>query len=176
MEHNKQLQKTLDRTSYVLSAVILGLVIFMRPAQRLELGMDFSFLPGVNAIVNTFTTIFLLLALYYIKQKKVIAHRNAIFGAMFCSFIFLICYILYHVSTPETSYCHEGNIRYLYYFVLISHILLSGISLPFILLTFSRGISYNVPAHRKLARKVFPVWLYVAISGPMVYLMLRSCY
>jgi len=95
---------------------------------------------------------------------------------MTTSALFLICYVVYHFTTPETPYCGEGNIRYLYFFLLITHILLAGGILPFILLTFNRGWLGIVDRHRKMARWVFPLWLYVAISGPVIYLMLKPCY
>ena len=99
-----------------------------------------------------------------------------VFGAMLFSFFFLLSYVVYHFTTPETRYCKQGMIRTIYFFILISHIILAGLSLPFILLTFSRGISFMTEKHKKMARWVYPVWLYVMITGPVVYLMLRPCY
>lgn len=175
-ESNTTLLRTLDKVAYVLSVLIIALVVLMRPAQRFEVNFDTSWMPGFHAIVNTIGALFLVLALVFIKKKNIVMHRNMIFGAMVCSFFFLLSYVAYHFTTPETKYCGVGSIRYLYFFILITHIILAGLSLPFILLTFNRGITYTVAKHKKLARWVYPVWLYVMITGPVVYWMLRPCY
>jgi putative membrane protein len=175
-KENEHLRKRLDLAAYILSAIVIALVILMRPAERFHVEFDTMWMPGFNAAVNTLAGLFLLAALYFVKRKRIEAHRNMIFMAMICSAIFLVFYVIYHFTTPETSYCKEGTIRYLYYFLLITHIILAGLSLPFILLTFSRGISYSVEKHRRMARWVYPVWLYVVFSGPVVYLMLKPCY
>jgi putative membrane protein len=176
MKKNDALRKQLDIAAYVLSVAVIGIVIAMRPAERFDIGMDLSFLPAFNAAVNTVAAIFLISALYFIKKKNIKAHRNMVMAAMFCSFIFLLSYVLYHFTNDETKYCGEGTMRTIYFIILISHIILAGLSLPFILLTFSRGISYSVEKHKKMARWVYPVWLYVMLPGPAVYLMLRPCY
>ena len=177
-EHKTNLPslKTLDRIAYVLSVVVIAIVILMRPAQRFEVDFDTSWMPLFNAIVNSVAACFLIMALVYIKKKNIKMHRNMIFGAMTCSFFFLLTYVVYHFTTPETKYCGVGTIRKIYFFILITHIILAALSLPFILLTFNRGITYSVEKHKKIARRIYPVWLYVMISGPVVYLMLRPCY
>ncbi|HMU04464.1 MAG TPA: DUF420 domain-containing protein, partial [Saprospiraceae bacterium] len=143
---------------------------------KIDLGVDFSFLPPIHAVLNTLVTICLLAAIYFIKRKEVESHRKAIYGALLFSGLFLLCYVLYHFTTEETTYCKEGAIRSVYFFLLISHIIFAGLSLPFILLTFTRGFTFQVEKHRKMARWVFPIWLYVAITGPICYLMLKPCY
>ncbi len=173
---NELLRSRLDKLAYILSVVVIGLVIAMRPADRFPVDFDTSWMPAFNATVNTMAGIFLIMAGYFIKKKNITQHRNMIFGAMICSFFFLLTYVIYHFTTPETTYCGEGNIRYLYFFILITHIILAGLSLPFILLTFSRGISFTTVKHKKMARWVYPIWLYVVFTGPVVYLMLRPCY
>ncbi|MBT8234174.1 MAG: DUF420 domain-containing protein [Saprospiraceae bacterium] len=173
---NTALLKKLDLVAYILSVVVIGLVIAMRPAERFDVNFDTSWLPGFNALANTFAGIFLLLALYFVKKKNIKAHRNMIFGAMVCSAFFLLSYVVYHFTTPETKYCKEGLIRTVYFIILISHIILAGLSLPFILLTFNRGITYSVEKHKKMTRWVYPIWLYVVFTGPTVYLMLKPCY
>ncbi len=175
-KENASLRKKLDIAAYVISVAVIGLVIAMRPAERFAVDFDTMWMPGFNALVNTCAGICLLAALYFIKKKNVIAHRNMIFAAMVLSAIFLLTYVAYHFTTPETSYCNEGNIRIVYYFLLISHILLAGISLPFILLTFNRGFTYSILKHKKMAIWVYPLWLYVVFTGPLVYIMLKPCY
>lgn len=172
---NNTLAKNLTTISIVVSIAVLLLVGVMRQV-KLDLGVDFSFLPPYHAVFNSIVAIFLVLALYFIKTKNFIQHRNMIFGAMFFSALFLICYVLYHFTTEETTYCKEGTIKTIYFLLLFSHIILAGLSLPFILITFSRGISFQIEKHKKMARWVYPIWLYVAITGPICYLMLKPCY
>lgn len=169
------LEKKLNRVAIIVSAIILLLVIFMRRV-KLDIDIDFSFLPGVNALLNTTTSILLILAFYMIKKKRVESHMKLMTGAFITSFLFLLCYILYHFTTPETSFCKEGAVRTVYYFILITHIVLAGVSLPFILFTYIRAYTKQYERHKRLARKVYPVWLYVSISGPVVYLLLSPCY
>ena len=176
MKENSTLRKKLDIAAYILSVIVIAIVILMRPADRFPVDFDTSWMPAFNASVNTLAGIFLLHALFFIKRNNIKAHRNMIFGAMVCSFFFLLTYVVYHFTTDETKFCQEGTIRYIYFFVLITHIILAGLSLPFILLTFSRGISYSVTKHKRMARIVYPVWLYVVFSGPIVNLMLKPCY
>jgi len=172
---NDKLRKNLDRLSYFLSAAVLLLVGLMRRV-KIDVGIDFSFLPPVHASFNVVVAICLIVALIQIKKGNIKAHKNAIFGAMIFSALFLLSYVAYHFTVEETRYCFEGATRTVYFIMLISHIILAAVSLPFILLTFSRGISFSIPAHRRMARIVYPIWLYVAISGPLCYLMLRPCY
>lgn len=172
---NALLSRRLTILSYVLSAVVLVLVVLMRRV-KIDLGIDFSFMPAVSAFLNTLVSICLLTALYFVKKRNIAYHRNFIIAAMLFSALFLVCYVLYHFTTVETRFCKEGLIKIIYLIILFSHILLAAISLPFILITFARGISFQVPEHRKLARWVFPVWLYVAVTGPVCYLMLKPCY
>jgi len=94
---------------------------------------------------------------------------------MCLSGLFLVSYVIYHLTTPETSYCHEGDIRLVYFFILITHVFLATIILPLVLFTFIRAYTGQIFLHRKLARWAFPIWLYVAFTGPVAYLMLRSC-
>ncbi len=168
--------KTLDRLAYIISVLVIAIVILMRPAERFNVDFDTSWMPMFHAVVNSLAAVFLISALVFIKKKNVYMHRNMVFGAMVCSFFFLLSYVVYHFTTPETKYCGVGSIRTVYFIILISHIILAGLSLPFILLTFNRGITMSVDKHKRMARWVYPVWLYVMITGPVVYLMLRPCY
>jgi len=175
-EPNPTLGKKLDRIAYALSAVVILLVIMMRSPYKIDLGFDTSSLPAVSALLNTFCALCLMLAIFFVKRRNIDMHRKMIYGAMMFSALFLISYVLYHFTTVETKYCGEGTKRIVYFIILISHIILAGVSLPFILLTFIRGYTNQVEKHKKLAKWVFPVWLYVAVTGPVVYLMLSPCY
>jgi len=168
--------KRMDWLAYAVSVVVILLVIVMRMPKKMNFGLDFSWLPMFYSSLNAIVAICLLFALYFIKQKDVAKHKISIFFAIGLSVLFLLCYVIYHFTTPETKYCGEGSIRYVYFFFLITHIILAGLILPFILITFNRGILLQVEKHKRLARWVYPFWLYVAITGPVVYLMLKPCY
>lgn len=175
MSDVKTLEKRLNIVAWILTVLILGLITMMRRV-KIDVDFDTSILPGINAMINTVTSILLLIALYFIKQKNVTAHKNTIYAAMICSIFFLLTYVMYHFTTEETSFCKEGMIKTVYYIVLITHVVLAGVIFPFILFTFIRGFTGQVERHRKMAKWVFPIWFYVAISGPIVYLMLKPCY
>lgn len=170
-----QLEKRLNVLAYIISGVVLLLVGLMR-RYKIDLGVDFSFLPPIHASLNALAAAILLLALYFIKNKQVENHRRAIYAAMACSALFLVSYVLYHFTTPETRYGGEGLMRTIYFFFLITHVVLAAVILPFILLTFTRAYTNQFERHKKMARWVFPLWLYVAVTGPICYLMLRPYY
>lgn len=167
--------RNLNIGATVLSIIVLATVAMMRRV-TIDVDMDLSFLPAFNASMNTCAAICLIVALYFIKRKNIVAHQYSIYAAMGFSFLFLLSYVGYHFTTEETTFCREGNIRYVYYFFLITHVVLAAVSFPFILFTFVRGYTGQVEKHKKLARYVFPVWLYVAVSGPICYLFLAPCY
>ncbi len=169
------LEKRLNTIAYIVSAVVLLLVGLMRRV-KIDLGVDFSFLPPIHASLNALCALILLLALYYIKNKQVENHRRAIYAAMVCSALFLVSYVLYHFTTPETRYGGTGVMRTLYFILLITHVVLAAVILPFILLTFTRAYTNQFERHKKMARWVFPLWLYVAVTGPVCYLMLQPYY
>jgi putative membrane protein len=169
------LAKKMTTASVAISVLVLILVGVMRQV-KIDLGIDFSFLPPYHALFNTIVAISLISALWFIKQKDIENHRRSIYSAMIFSALFLICYVLYHFTTVETTYCKYDWTRGVYFVLLISHIVLAGLSLPFILITFTRGFTFQVDKHKALARYIYPVWLYVAITGPICYLMLKPCY
>lgn len=175
MEANIRLEKRLNRLAYVVSAVVLFLVVLMRRV-KVDVGVDFSFLPPLHASLNALSAVILLVAFWFIKQKNVEAHRRSIYAAMVCSALFLLSYVVYHFTTPETRYGGTGIARYVYFFILITHVVLAAVILPFILLTFTRAYTNQFERHKKMARWVFPLWLYVAITGPICYLMLKPYY
>jgi putative membrane protein len=172
---NIALEKKLNTLAYVVSVVVLLLVGLMRRV-KIETDIDFSFLPPVHASLNALTAVILVVAFIHIKNGRVEQHRKAIYAAMFTSALFLLSYVLYHFTTPETRFGGEGVVRYIYFFILITHIILAALTLPFILLTFNRAYTDQFDRHRKMARWVFPLWLYVAVTGPICYLMLKPYY
>ena len=176
---------------WVVTALVLLLVGLMRRVKiGLPDGVSLHFLPPLHAILNGCAAAALVLALLCIKKRRVVLHQRWIYVAMGCSLRFLLSYVCYHFTTPETIYgdsdgngelttrekAEAGAMRGVYLVVLLSHIALAALSLPFILLSFVYGYTNQFGRHRALAARVFPVWLYVAVTGPVVYLMLRPYY
>ena len=177
IEMNLPLAKKLNVLAIFVTIIVIGLAGAMRiPTLKIPTSIDFSFLPPLHATFNILTSICLCMAFYFIKQKNVEAHRKSIYTALFFSALFLMSYVTYHFTTAETLYCKQGVIRKVYFTFLITHILSAAIIFPFILFTFIRAYTGQVERHRKMARWVFPIWLYVAVTGPIVYFMLRPCY
>lgn len=173
---NIALEKKLNRYAWLFSVAVFFLVLVMRRI-KLDLGADLSFLPAVYSVLNTITFLLLLLAFYFIRYKKdVVTHQKLMSAAVLLSGLFLILYVLYHITNAETSFCREGFIRTIYFLLLISHIVLAAIILPFILFTYIRAYTAQFTRHKKLARWVWPIWLYVALTGPVIYLLLLPCY
>ncbi len=166
--------KKLNRLAWVLTVIVWLLVGVMR-RYKFDVGIDLSFLAGLNALFNTGVTIALLTAFYFIKNKQIELHRKSIYVALTLSAGFLISYVGYHFTNEEIIFCKTGLIRYVYFFILFTHIFLAGASLPFILMTFIKGYMGDYVRHVKLSRWVFWVWLYVAVTGPVVYLFLLPC-
>ncbi len=189
LQPNIALEKKLNVAAYVISVVVLLLVGLMRRV-KIDLGIDFSFLPPVHSSLNALTAVALLVALYFIKNKQIENHRRAIYVALACSALFLISYVLYHFTSPEIKYGdldHNGllsseelaavaSTRGAYLIVLLTHIVLAAVILPFILFTFIRAYTNQFDRHKRMARWVYPLWLYVAITGPICYLMLKPYY
>lgn len=139
-------------------------------------GYDFSFLPPIYASINGVTALLLVAAFMAIKSRRVLLHRRLMKTCLFLSFCFLVMYVMYHMTSHSTPYGGEGWIRNVYYFILVSHILLSVAAVPLVLLTLARALSGDFERHRALARFAFPVWLYVAVTGVIVYLMISPFY
>ncbi|MCG2430689.1 DUF420 domain-containing protein [Aequorivita xiaoshiensis] len=135
-----------------------------------------GFLPPIYASINAFTAILLVAAVYQVRRGNRKAHERLMKTAIGCSVLFLLMYVAYHMTSDSTVYGGEGVIKYVYYFILITHILLSIIVIPFVLITFVRALSGEFYKHRKIARITYPLWLYVAVSGVIVYLMISPYY
>lgn len=174
---NDALSRKFGIAAWIVSAAVLGLVVLMRgPKIPLPDGWSFAFLPPIHALLNSFVAISLVAALVAVKQGKIALHRSFIITAMGLSVLFLLCYVAYHFTSVETRFPKDAPHRGLYLILLITHISLAAVSLPFILFTFIAGWTNRFAAHRRLARWVFPLWLYVAVTGPICYWMLRPYY
>jgi len=159
----------------ILLPVLVAILSFI-PGTQLAGNFNYHKLPGLNALLNGSTFLILILAYRAIRQKKIALHRKLMITAIVLSLIFFVLYVLYHAAVKETRYGGEGFMKALYYFILITHILLSAAIVPLVLITFIRGLSGNYVQHRKIARITFPLWLYVTFSGVLVYLMISPYY
>jgi putative membrane protein len=163
---------------YGLSVVVCGLVVILivfPQVLRVE-GLDVSALPGLHATLNGTVAVLLLVGYRMIRQKRIRAHRAAMVGAFTLSCIFLISYVIYHSQAPATAFGGEGWIRPVYFFVLISHVILAPVVLPLALFAVIRAFREEFHRHRRVARWTFPVWLYVAVTGVVVFLMMAPYY
>jgi putative membrane protein len=170
MEDTKKYNKLITILSIAIPLVVAALF-----GVKIDLDLP-VFLPPIYAGINAVTSVLLLLAFWAIKNKKIDLHENLVKACMVLSAVFLILYVLYHMTSDSTSFGGEGTIRWVYFFVLISHILLSIVVIPLVLITFVRGITRDVERHKKIARITFPIWLYVTITGVIVYYMISPYY
>lgn len=160
--------------SILINALVA--VLFFIPGYDGEVGFNIYLLPMMNAIFNSFTFVFLLAALYFIRKKNIVMHRRFIFAAFTSTALFLISYVTYHGLAESTSYGGSGILKAIYFFILISHIILAIVIVPLALISVARGLNMQVERHRKIARWTMPIWLYVALSGVLVYLMISPYY
>ncbi|HEY4109238.1 DUF420 domain-containing protein [Puia sp.] len=185
-------KKNYTKAIIIVSIAIPAAVAFLilGPQAKIDLGFNTHSLPLFHAILNSSTAILLLASLYFIRHGQVKAHRRANWIAVILSTIFLVSYVIYHATNPSTRFGdlnHDGRLsdaekqqagalRYVYYFILSTHILLSGIIVPFVLFTMQRAYQERFDKHRRLARITWPMWLYVAVTGVVVYVMVSPYY
>lgn len=139
-------------------------------------GYDLSFLPPIYAAINGITAVLLVTAVMAIKNNNRILHERLMKSCIILSMVFLVLYVLYHMTSDPTSYGGVGFVKYIYFFILISHILLSVVVIPLVLFTYLRAWQGDFIRHRALAKITFPIWLYVAVTGVVVYLMISPFY
>ncbi|MCH9822833.1 MAG: DUF420 domain-containing protein [Bacteroidetes bacterium] len=167
--------KNIIRGIYLFSALVYALVIVLHELPGAEVAPEFTvYQPLMHSIINGTCFILLLLSLSFIKRGNVAMHKRLNTTAMLLSVLFLLSYVVYHYFAGDTAYL--GDYKGLYIFILITHILLAGLSLPFILLAYYHGFIGNIVKHKKMVRFVFPVWLYVTFTGVIVYLFLAPYY
>ena len=171
--------KISDRQVYKLIILLSGLILsFLFWLIYINEGHVSSqpsvrYLPLINAILNSLTTVLLIFGFYFIKKGWVEAHIKAMLTAVFSSALFLVGYIIYHHFHGDTKFLGEGVIRPIYFFILISHIFLSVFMVPLVFATLFQAFKRNFVKHKKLARITFPIWLYVSVTGVLIYLLLR---
>lgn len=155
--------------------VLVGYLIY-RPMAHGSEEKWVSLLPHFNAAINATTSLLLLVGLYFIKTGRISLHRTTMLTAFFLGCLFLVSYIVYHSSVPSTSFGGEGTIRVIYYLLLITHIILAIMVVPFVLLALYYALTDKVPKHKKIVKIAYPIWLYVSITGVLVYLLIRPYY
>ncbi len=160
----------------VILSVVIPLVVAALFGIKIPNVEPLTFLPPIYATINGLTAVILLMALWAVKNKKIALHERLMKTAILFSVAFLVMYVAYHMTSDSTKFGGEGSIKYVYYFVLITHIVLSVVVIPFVLITYVRAITKSFERHKKIARITFPLWLYVAISGVIVYIMISPYY
>lgn len=175
----KEVETPVVRDPYKKWIIALSVVIPLAVAALFTVkvdGYDFSFLPPIYASINALTACLLLVALFAILQKNIVLHKRLMTTCLGLSALFLVMYVIYHITSDTTRYGGEGWMKGVYLFILASHILLSIAVVPLVLITYSRTLTRRFDKHRKIARFTWPIWFYVAVSGVVVYLMISPYY
>jgi putative membrane protein len=172
-------EKKYNKWIIILSVTIPLVVALLFGVNLKKLGYDvepLSFLPPIYATINGCTAIVLIVSVMAVRRGKQKLHENLMKFAICLSVAFLAMYVAYHMTSESTSYGGEGFMKYVYFFILITHILLSIVIIPFVLITYVRAIAGSFERHRKIARITYPLWLYVAVTGVIVYIMISPYY
>jgi putative membrane protein len=185
---NKNLNLPITIVSILIPVVVA--ILFYLPRPEMQAGFDIRILPLFHAILNSATAILLLASLYFIKNGQIKAHKVTNLIAVSLSALFLVSYVTYHFFAESTRFGdvnHDGALdaaekalvggtRYLYYFILLTHIILAAVIVPLVLFTLLRGLQADYVRHRRIARITWPIWFYVAITGVIVYVMISPYY
>lgn len=171
-------EKSAKQIIVALSVVVALLVGVLNWGidKRMITGLDLGFFPKFHAILNSIVSVLLLFGLVFIKQGKQTAHKTSMFLSFVVSAVFLLSYVFYHTLAEPTAFGGEGFAKYFYYFILLTHIVLAAVMMPFILMTFYYAWSDKLVKHRSLAKKVWPFWFYVAVTGVVIYFMIAPYY
>lgn len=173
----KKIKKNVFLPLIIAVSLIIPIVVaVLYFSSKFTIAVDLGFLPAVNASLNGTTAVMLTFGYLAIRQKRTFLHKRFMIVSMILSVLFLISYILYHSTSEPTIYGGKGLWKYLYYFFLLSHIILAIIIVPLVLLTYIRALSQQFDRHRRIARITLPLWLYVSISGLIVYVMISPYY
>ncbi len=176
-ELNIQDHHKYNRLINILAVVIpLVVALLLGIRQKINLGEWTAILPHLNGMINSLTSILLLAGFYFVKNKQIKAHRMTMSAAFILGSCFLVSYVLYHISNESTAFGGEGWIRPVYYSLLISHILLSIVVVWFVLRAVYFALSNQIDLHRKTVKWAFPIWLYVSVTGVIVYLLISPYY
>ncbi len=160
----------------VLSVAVPGIVALLLYLPKGELGFSVRALPGVNAVINGTVAVLLSLGVIFIRRGQIAAHRACMLSALGLSVLFLLSYVTYHYAAEETRFGGTGWVRPVYFFILITHIVLAAAVVPLALFTVLRAWQQRFDQHRRIARITFPIWWYVSVTGVIVYLMISPYY
>lgn len=175
MNSDLRKERNFNRVITIVS-IVVPLVVALLFRVKIPNVDRLGFLPPIYASINALTAVLLVVAVLAIKNGKRRLHQNLMTSCIVLSLVFLVMYITYHMTSDSTPYGGEGTMKYVYYFILISHIILSIVIIPLVLKTYARAYLKKYEAHRKLAKITFPIWLYVAITGVVVYVMISPYY
>jgi putative membrane protein len=176
---DKSIEKRFNTFIVVVSILIPIVVAILFGVKLKEFGYNvepLSFLPPIYATINGVTAVVLVAAVLSIKDGRVALHKKLMTIAISLSIVFLVMYVAYHMTSESTKFGGEGIIRPIYYFILVSHILLSVAVIPLVLISYVRALAEKFDRHKKIAKIAFPIWLYVAVTGVIVYLMISPYY
>ncbi len=175
---------TSDQTKYngiikllAIAVPLLVAILFGLPkSMRMDLGPWTKILPHLNAVLNSLTALLLIAGYFFIKNKNILMHRRAMFGAFGMGSVFLVSYVLYHMTNNSTSFGQTGMIKIVYLALLITHIILAAVVVPFVLYAVYYALSGQIERHKKVVKWTLPIWLYVSVSGVIVYFMISPYY
>lgn len=176
MDNNSKIFKKLFIIISLLIPMIVALLIFLPKGDASEVKPWIFSLPFYNAIINTMTALLLIVGYYFVKSGKVKYHKWCMISAFILGSLFLVGYVIYHSHAPSTKFGGEGIARYVYFFLLLSHILLSFVVVPMVLSAMYFAVFDKIEKHKKIVKYTFPIWLYVSVSGVLVYLMISPYY
>ena len=173
---NKTVKERKFNKIITIISILVPLMVAVLFGVKIPNSEPLRFLPPIYAAINGLTAVLLIYAVWTIKNGKRVLHQNIMSACIILSILFLLMYIAYHMTADSTSYGGVGVIKYVYYFILVSHIILSIVIIPLVLKTYARAYLKDFERHRQLARFTFPIWLYVAVTGVVVYLMISPYY
>lgn len=179
MEPNHTIENKFNKLIIILSIAIPVVVAVLFGIKLKDYGINIeplSFLPPIYATINGFTALLLIVGVIAIKNGKRRLHEILMQTAIACSVVFLVMYVAYHMTSDSTPFGGEGIIRPIYFFILISHIVLSIAVIPLVLITYVKALAESFDKHKKMAKITFPIWLYVAVTGVIVYFMIAPYY
>ncbi|AQG82089.1 DUF420 domain-containing protein [Spirosoma montaniterrae] len=170
-------ERKANRIINILSIVIpVAVAILLGIRQKADLGYWTTYLPHINAVINSITSLLLVLGLYFIRQGNVLAHKRTMLTAFALGSVFLVSYVLYHLTNESTPFGGQGWIRPVYYFLLVSHIVLSIVVVWFVLRAVYFALTSQIAKHKQTVKWAYPIWLYVSITGVIVYFLIAPYY
>lgn len=175
MEDQNSLENKYNKWIWVLS-IVIPLAVAALFGVKIPNVEPLTFLPPIYAIINGVTALVLVAAVIMIKKGNRLAHQRLMTLAILLSVCFLLLYIAYHTTSESTKFGGEGALKYIYYFILITHIVLSVAVIPLVLITYVKALAHRFDKHKRIAKITFPLWLYVAVTGVLVYLMISPYY